>query len=149
VRVWRDVVDGVDVEVMEFDDTVETVDKASELSGHPRSSIVKTLLLRVGEEYLVAVIRGDRRLDLNKVERALGRKARLARPDEVAAVLGAEVGAVTPLSAKVKGLRVILDPAILDQEFVVCGGGSLNRLYKVGVEDLVRYLNPSLVDVFK
>jgi len=72
VRVWRDVVDGVDVKVMEFDDTVETVDKASELSGYPRSSIVKTLLLRVGEEYLVAVIRGDRRLDLNKVERASG-----------------------------------------------------------------------------
>jgi len=27
--------------------------------------------------------------------------------------------------------------------------GSLDRVYKVGVEDLVRYLNPSLVDVFK
>jgi len=149
VRVWRDVVDGVDVEVMEFDDTVETVDKASELSGHPRSSIVKTLLLKVGEEYLVAVVRGDRRLDFNKAERALGGKVRLAKPDEILAVLGKEAGAVTPLSAKVKSLRVILDPAVLSQEFVVCGGGSLNRLYKVGVKDLVKYLNPLLVDAFK
>lgn len=149
MKVRSEVIDGVDVEVMEFDDTVETVEKASELSGHPRSAIVKTLLLKVGEEYLVAVIRGDRRLDLSKAERTLGRKVRLAKPDEVAAVLGAEVGAVTPLSAKVRSLRVILDPAVLDREFVVCGGGSLNILYKVEVRDLVKYLNPLLVDVFR
>jgi prolyl-tRNA editing enzyme YbaK/EbsC (Cys-tRNA(Pro) deacylase) len=92
VKVRSEVIDGVDVEVMEFDDTVETVEKASELSGHPRSAIVKTLLLKVGEEYSVAVIRGGRRLDLSKAERTLGRKVRLAKPDEVAAVLGAEVG---------------------------------------------------------
>ncbi len=91
---------------MEFDGTVETVDKTSELSGHPRSSIVKTLLLKVGEEYLVTVIRGDRKLDLNKVEKALGRKARLARPDEVAAVLGAEVGAVTPPPLRLRAFEL-------------------------------------------
>jgi prolyl-tRNA editing enzyme YbaK/EbsC (Cys-tRNA(Pro) deacylase) len=56
---------------------------------------------------------------------------------------------VTPLSAKVRSLRVILDPAVLDREFVVCGGGSLNILYKVEVRDLVKYLNPLLVDVFR
>jgi len=149
VRVWKEVVEGIDVEVMEFDGTVETVERASNLSGHPRSAIVKTLLLKAGEEYLVAVVRGDRRLDLNKAERVLGKRVRLTKPEEVAEILGVEVGAVTPLSAKIRSLRVILDPAVLDQEFAVCGGGSLNRLYKVKVRDLVKYLNPLLVDAFK
>ena len=149
MRVWKEVIDGVDVEVMEFDNSVETVEKASELSGHPRSAIVKTLLLKVGEEYLVAVIRGDRRLDLNKAGKVLGKKVRLAKPDEVATVLGTEIGAVTPFSPKVRSLQVILDPVVLNQEFVICGGGSLNRLYKVEVGDLVKCLKPLVVDVFK
>ena len=149
VKVWREVVDGIDVEVMEFEGTVETVEKASKLSGYPAPLIIKTLLLRVGEGYLIAVVRGDRRLDLGKAERALGKRVSLAKPSEVKAVIGVEVGAVTPLSPKVKGLQVVLDPTILSQEFVVCGGGALNRLYKVRVRDLLNYLNPTPLDIFK
>jgi prolyl-tRNA editing enzyme YbaK/EbsC (Cys-tRNA(Pro) deacylase) len=147
--VWRDVVDGVEVEVMEFDDTVESVEKASRLSGYPASLIVKTLLLRVGNGYLIAVARGDRRVDWSKAEKIFGKKVALAKPDEVKALLGVEVGAVTPISPKVKSFRVVLDPAILNQEFIVCGGGALNRLFKVKVKDLVNYLNPTLIDIFK
>jgi len=149
VRVWRDVVDGVEVEVMEFDDTVESVEKASRLSGYPASLIVKTLLLRVGNGYLIAVARGDRRVDWSKAEKIFEKKVALAKPDEVKALLGVEVGAVTPISPKVKSFRVVLDPAILNQEFIVCGGGALNRLFKVKVKDLVNYLNPTLIDIFK
>ncbi|MCC6046525.1 MAG: YbaK/EbsC family protein [Ignisphaera sp.] len=146
---WRDVVDGVEVEVMEFDDTVESVEKASRLSGYPASLIVKTLLLRVGNGYLIAVARGDRRVDWSKAEKIFEKKVALAKPDEVKALLGVEVGAVTPISLKVKSFRVVLDPAILNQEFIVCGGGALNRLFKVKVKDLVNYLNPTLIDIFK
>lgn len=146
---WRDVVDGVEVEVMEFDDTVESVEKASRLSGYPASLIVKTLLLRVGNGYLIAVARGDRRVDWSKAEKIFEKKVALAKPDEVKALLGVEVGAVTPISPKVKSFRVVLDPAILNQEFIVCGGGALNRLFKVKVKDLVNYLNPTLIDIFK
>jgi prolyl-tRNA editing enzyme YbaK/EbsC (Cys-tRNA(Pro) deacylase) len=147
--VWRDVVDGVEVEVMEFNDTVESVEKASRLSGYPASLIVKTLLLRVGNGYLIAIARGDRRVDWSKAEKIFEKKVALAKPDEVKALLGVEVGAVTPISPKVKSFRVVLDPAILNQEFIVCGGGALNRLFKVKVKDLVNYLNPTLIDIFK
>jgi prolyl-tRNA editing enzyme YbaK/EbsC (Cys-tRNA(Pro) deacylase) len=149
VRIWKEVVDGVEVEVMEFDDTVETVEKASRLSGYPRTLIVKTLLLKVGERYLAAVVRGDRRVDLNKAEKVFGKRVSLARPNEVRSILGVDVGAVTPISARVKSLQVVLDPAIATQEFVVCGGGSLNRLYQVRVQDLLNYLKPMLLDIFK
>ena len=149
LRVWREVVDGVEVEVMEFDDTVESVEKASRLSGYPPQVIVKTLLLRVGNDYVVAVVRGDRRVDLDKASQILGSRTRLARPDEVRQVLGFEVGAVTPISPSIKRFRVVLDPAILGNEYIVCGGGALNRLYRVRVQDLLNYLKPQVVDIFK
>ncbi|MGC8983417.1 MAG: aminoacyl-tRNA deacylase [Desulfurococcaceae archaeon] len=148
-RTWREVVEGIEVEVLEFEGTVESVEKASRLSGEPPSRIAKTLLLKTEGGYVVAVVRGDRRVSFEKAAQVLGGPARLARPEEVKRVLGSEPGAVTPLSSSVKRLRVLLDPALLENEYVLCGGGSLNRLFKVRVRDLVEYLKPEVADAFE
>jgi len=150
MRTWREIVEHIEVEVLEFEGTVETVEKASRLSGHPPHMIIKTLLTRSDDnEYIVFIVRGDRKIDREKVERYLQRKISLARPEEVKRVLGVDIGAVTPLSPKIKTLKTIIDPAILEHKYIVCGGGSLNRLYKLKTEDLVRFLNPQIIDLFK
>lgn len=141
--------EGVEVEVLEFQGTVETVEKASRLSGEPPSRIVKTLLIKAGGSYVVAVVRGDRRVDYGKAQQVLGSPVLLASPSEVKAVLGVEPGAVTPISSRIRELRVVLDPKVLKNEYVLCGGGSINRLYKVRTRDLVEYLKPMIADVFK
>lgn len=148
MKTWREVIEGMEVEVLEFEDTVESVDKASKLAGYPRNLIVKTILLRAPREYIVALVRGDRRVDLERVNRLLGVRVELAKPREVRTVLGVEPGAVTPLSPNVKRLRVVADPSIAGLDYVLCGGGSLNRLYKVKTSDLFKYLNPEFLDVF-
>lgn len=148
VKTWRSSIEGIEVEVLEFTDTVETVEKASRLSGYPVSQIVKTLLLKAGRDYIVIVARGDRKIDLEKAKQILGTKTTLATPREVNTILGVEVGAVTPFLPRIKSLRVILDPAILEHEYIVCGGGSLNRLYRVKTRDLLKYLNPEIIDIF-
>lgn len=146
---WKDVVEGVEVEVLEFDDSVESVEKASLLSGEPPSAIVKTLLLRIRNDYIIVIARGDRRIDFKKAMEALGSKVSLANPKEVREVLGVEPGAITPLSKKAKRLRIIFDPAIFENDFILCGGGSLNRLYKLKLDDLLQYLKPEVIDIFK
>jgi Uncharacterized conserved protein len=64
MRLRKDTVMGVPVEILEFEHGVETVERAASESGEPVSRIVKTILLRVGDEYVVAIVRGDRRIDL-------------------------------------------------------------------------------------
>jgi prolyl-tRNA editing enzyme YbaK/EbsC (Cys-tRNA(Pro) deacylase) len=149
VKKWREFVDGVEVEVLEFEGTVETVEKASMLSGYPPREIVKTLLLRVNSDYIVAIVRGDRRIDYGKASKALSRRIQLAKPSEVKAILGVDVGAVTPFSPRIKQIQVIMDPAIAEQEYIVCGGGAVNKLYRVRVKDLIDYLKPRFLDIFK
>ncbi|MCG2866765.1 MAG: YbaK/EbsC family protein, partial [Vulcanisaeta sp.] len=122
MRLRRDTVMGVPVEILEFEHGVETVERAARESGEPVSRIVKTILLRVGDEYAVAIVRGDRRIDLERLSHLLGRGVVMARAREVRQVLGVEVGAVTPFSERVKSLRVVMDPAILENDYVLCGG---------------------------
>ena len=140
---------GLIVDVLEFDRGVETVEAASRESGEPMSRIVKTLLLRAGDEYVVAVVRGDNVIDFDRLSRALGKPVTMARAKEVRQVLGVDVGAVTPLSERVLSHRIIMDPSVLENDYVLCGGGSRNTLIRVSVRDLVNLLKPMLIDAFK
>ncbi|MFP3215771.1 MAG: YbaK/EbsC family protein [Vulcanisaeta sp.] len=148
MRVRRDTVMGIPVEILEFEHGVETVERAARESGEPISRIIKTLLLRAGDEYVVVIARGDRRVDLERLSQALGRGVTMAKAREVMQILGVEVGAVTPLSERARSLRVIMDPAVLENDYVLCGGGSKNTLIKVRTEDLVRLLRPTFIDAF-
>lgn len=148
-RVSKVEVEGLKVELLEFNDTVETVEKASVLSNTPPSGIVKTILAKTSKEYVVFIVRGDRKIDFKKASKALSSSITLATPREVKEVLGVEIGAVTPISDRVRRLRVIMDPEILEKEEILCGGGGLNKLYRVNTRALVGFLNPEIMDLFK
>jgi len=49
----------------------------------------------------------------------------LATPEEVKQITGFEVGAMPPVGVKVK---TIVDPKVLKNEFVIGGGGRIDRL---------------------
>lgn len=142
---------GLRAQIFEFFETVETVLKASQLMREPSDKIVKTLLVKVGsKEYLALIVRGDRKVDYNKLNTYLGCEARLANADDVLNILKVPIGAVSPLLNGILRMRKIVDPRILEKEYVVCGGGSLRTLVKINTEDLIRLLsNPEVVDVFK
>ncbi|HEW63502.1 aminoacyl-tRNA deacylase [Fervidicoccus fontis] len=144
-----EVIDNLKVEVLEFSGTVETVEKASLLSGEPREKIAKTLLFKLNNEYVVFIVRGDRKVDYIKANDILGTKPQLASPEYVKRILGTEPGAVSPIDRQIKKLKIFLDPKILEEEYILCGGGSKNKLYKVKTSDLISYLNPNMLDIFK
>jgi len=146
LKVYRTNILGVEVEVLEFEDNVDTVEEASRLSGEPPERIAKTLLIRLGEGYGVAIVRGDRAVDFEKLSEYVGVNTSMAKAREVREVLGVEPGAVTPIDERVKKFPVYMDSSILDLEYVLCGGGSRKRLFKVYVDDLVRFLDPVILD---
>lgn len=135
--------------MLEFSEGVETVEKASRASGAPPSAIVKTLLVKAGGGYAIVLARGDRRVDLEALSRALGVEVSMAKAREVREVLGVEPGAVTPLSEAAARLRVIADPGILEHEYVLAGGGTANSLIKAKTADLVKALKPQFLDSFR
>jgi len=142
---------GLRAQILEFTDTVETVYKASKLVKERPERIVKTILVKTEKgEYVALIIRGDRRIDNYKLKTYLGCDVRLATAGEVLEVLKVPLGAVSPLLRGISTIRKIVDPKILEEEYVICGGGSLNTLVRIVTEDLIKSLNNSeIVDVFK
>jgi len=81
----------------------------------PRLTI-KSLLYVARSGPVLALVRGDHNLHERKLARALGEEFRAARPDEVRSTLGAPVGSVGPLGARIP---VLADEVLAEGAYVV------------------------------
>ena len=106
-----------------------TVEEVSGALGVPAGALIKALPVVVGEDRMVvALVRGDHRLNEIKLRNALGADFRPAHPEEIAERLG-PAGFVGPVGTD---LPVIKDAAIVGAGYV-CGANKPDT-HLIGVE---------------
>lgn len=127
-----------------------TIAQVSEFLGIPASSLIKSLLVIADDEQpVLALVRGDHELHEGKLARVLQKEIRPAHPEEVAEILGVEVGFVGPLGLPQR-VRVIADQALApegpggERPYVV--GANKPHMHLLGVR-LGRDLTPELADI--
>lgn len=132
--------------ILEVGRPVRTVEEAVKASKADRRQVIKSLLFIAedGKPVLV-IVDGESRVDLDKVSKIFG-PVRLATPREVIEVTGYEVGAVPPIGVKV---RTIMDPRVLENSYVIGGGGSIDRLSKLDPRKIVERQKATIIDVRK
>ncbi|HEY3728778.1 MAG TPA: proline--tRNA ligase [Solirubrobacteraceae bacterium] len=92
--------------------TIEAVVNALEL---PAGALLKAFPVIVDDEMRLVVVRGDHRVSETKLQNALGREFRAARPDEIADRLGPP-GYIGPVGAQ---MPILLDRAVRPGPYVV------------------------------
>ncbi len=127
---------------------VRTSSEAAAERGVELRSGVKALVFRdVQNGRLVMVlIRGDRRVDLAKLKRALSSSdVRMANRKELLEATGCEPGSVHPFG-NLFGLKVIMDSGF-DVETVNFNAGTLTNSVNMALEEMVRLIGPSMADL--
>ena len=125
-----------------------SAEESATLQGIPLAALLRTIVVRRGEDdYVFVLVPGGRRFDWPKVRAHLGVK-RLSLPDadEARHVTGYERGAITPFGAA-RAWPVIVDVSAADQPAVAIGGGAHGVNLHLAPADLVRALAADLVDV--
>ncbi len=138
---------GIEHGVIEHE-PVHTSQEAATVRGMSMSQGAKSLLLKSEEEFVVAVIQGNRRLDIKKLMSHIGanKRPRFARPEEVKDQMECEIGACYPL-AQIAGLRTMVDVAFLDQESMSFNPGVHNKTIIMDVADFMFAIDPEVVDL--
>ena len=72
-----------DIEIIELDQSTATVDLAAKAHNVEPGQIAKTLSLKVKNDIILVVAKGDARLDNKKLKSTFGAKARMLSSDEV------------------------------------------------------------------
>ena len=101
-------------------------------------AIVKSLLFKADDTFLICLVPGDKRCSLNKLKKILHKKdVRMANADEVKANTGFSIGGVAPI-AHLKKLNILIDRSLGRFPSVFAAAGHPNSIFKIGYNQLVQ-----------
>ena len=138
---------GVESRIQEFPEGTPTAEAAAEAAGCELEQIVKSLVLVCDERPVVALVPGDRRVDPEKVARAVDASAaRVASAREVVKATGFAPGAVAPFPLPSVD-TVLMDRALYRHPLVWAGAGSSHHILGMAPTELGRVARARPVDV--
>lgn len=124
---------------------VSSVEEAAAARGVPVAAVVKSLLVRRGEDdHLLVLIPGDRSISWPKLRALLG-VSRLSMPDAdtAFAVTGYRRGTITPLGLD---LPVVVDELLVGTD-ITLGSGEPGVAIAVGADELILAYSATVADV--
>jgi Cys-tRNA(Pro) deacylase len=140
---------GVETEVTRFDSSTATAQEAADSIGTALGRIVKSLCFLAGDEPLVVLAAGDRRVDDRKVAALYGlsrKKVRIADAETTEAATGYVPGGVPPIG-HARDLPVLIDESLGRFESVFAAAGSPHAVFETTVEELARLTGGRVLDV--
>ncbi len=135
-----------DVAIIDQGVSTATVVEAAVALGVEPARIAKTLSLRVGDEVVLVVARGDARLNNGKAKTGLGAKPRMLGAEEVEAITGHPVGGVCPFGLA-SPLPVYCDVSLKAFETVFPAAGSRTASVELTPDRLAELTGATWVDV--
>lgn len=138
---------GIAYELREHE-PVYTAPQMAEYLGTSEQRIAKSMILKRSDGgYVLAVLPGKLKIDFGRFAKVLGvEKVSLAPIDEAEKIARCSVGSVHPFG-NLLGLRTYFDRHILSIDYVYFNPGQHSRSIKISTSDLVRLVNPTLIDL--
>ena len=106
-------------------------------------AIVKSLLFKADDIFLICLVPGDRRCSLNKLKKILNKKnVCMANAEEVKENTGFSIGGVSPVGY-IKKLDILIDKSLNRFENVFAAAGHPNCVFKINYNELIKITNGS------
>lgn len=117
--------------------------QTAERAHMPPEQIAKAVILSDEDGYLMAVIPGDRHVELNALSKKLGRRLQLADETRItSAFRDCQPGAIPPIGPAYN-VETIVDESLVGRQKVCFVGGDHDRLICVDGDDFVRLVQPA------
>jgi len=136
VKVLNDFDSNLKVEVINSSART-AIDAASSLNCEV-GAIVKSLLLRTNDSFILCLVSGDKRCSLNKIKKKINKKdVSMANADQVKSQTGFSIGGVSPV-AHLKKIKILVDSSLSRYENVYAAAGHPNSIFKITYKQLIK-----------
>ena len=106
-------------------------------------AIVKSLLFKADDTFLICLVPGDKRCSLNKLKKILNKKdVCMANAEEVKEHTGFSIGGVSPVGY-IKKLDILIDKSLNRFANVFAAAGHPNCVFKINYNELIKITNGS------
>jgi len=128
---------GVNIQVIELDASSRTAQQAADAVNTTLGSIVKSLVFLADERAVIALVAGDRRADLSKLEALLGaQRVTIANADQVREITGYAIGGVPPMGHTTP-LPTWIDRSLNRFETVYAAAGGPRAIFPIAYSQLI------------
>ena len=122
--------------VVELENSARTAKDAANSLNCEVGAIVKSLLLKIDNSFLLCLIAGDKRCSLNKIKKIKNSKnVRMASAEEVKEQTGYTIGGVSPVGHK-NELEILIDNSLNRFKAIFAAAGHPNCIFEINYDDL-------------
>ena len=137
------------LKVLILETTAKTAKDAAESLGCDVGAIVKSLVFRADDTFLICLVAGDKRCSLNKLKKAIGKKdVCMANADEVKTNTGFSIGGVAPV-AHSKKLNILIDRSLGRFQSVFAAAGHPNSIFKIEYNKLIQMTKGEVKEIIE
>ena len=133
--------------VIVLDDTAKTAKDAALALKCELGAIIKSLLLKRGDGFVLCLISGDKRCSLNKLKKITGiNDISMANAVEVKNQTGFSIGGVSPIGLKNK-LDIMIDNKLNRFVNIFAAAGHSKTIFKINFKDLVNITSGKVAEI--
>ena len=137
------------LEVIILEDSARTAQDAAKALDCNVGAIVKSLLFRTGDNFILCLVAGDKRCSLNKLKKLKDKKDILmASPEEVKTQTGYTIGGVSPIGHLNK-IEILIDKSLERFNQLFAAAGHPNCVFKINFINIQKITNGKVENIIE
>ena len=137
------------LEVIILENSARTAQDAAKALDCNVGAIVKSLLFRAGDDFILCLVAGDKRCSLNKLKKLKDKKdISMASPEEVKTQTGYTIGGVSPIGHLNK-IEIIIDKSLERFVQLFAAAGHPNCVFKINFINIQKITNGKVEDIIE
>ena len=137
------------LEVIVLENSARTAQDAATALDCNVGAIVKSLLFKAKDSFMLCLVAGDKRCSLNKLKKINNEKyVSMASPEEVKTQTGYTIGGVSPIG-HLNNLEIIIDNSLERFNKLFAAAGHPNCVFKINFKDIQKITNGKVEDIIE
>ena len=135
------------LEVIVLDKSARTAQDAATALGCNVGAIVKSLLFKTNDSFLLCLVAGDKRASLSKIKKIINKKdVSMANPEDVKSQTGYTIGGVSPIG-HLKQIEIIIDNSLERFNELFAAAGHPNCVFKINFTNIQKITNGKVENI--
>ena len=133
--------------VVELENSARTAKDAANSLNCEVGAIVKSLLFRIENSFLLCLVSGDKKTSLNKIKKILNIKdVSMASADDVKDVTGYSIGGVSPIG-HLKEVKIFIDNSLERFDKLFAAAGHPKCVFKINFVNLQKITKGTIKEI--
>ena len=135
------------LEVIVLDKSARTAQDAATALGCNVGAIVKSLLFKTNDSFILCLVAGDKRASLSKIKKIINKKdVSMANPEDVKSQTGYTIGGVSPIG-HLKQIDIIIDNTLERFNELFAAAGHPNCVFKINFTNIQKITNGKVENI--